>query len=296
MNDLKSLVVKELNQENYWKLKNLLEERIKTKPEEITSYFYLALVYLLLNDIENTDEILMSTLLSSNNFDDDFQELLNIFDEMALTQFHHNNFSVTVKIYGKIHQLLWEQEILKPEWGLYYYNFALALEKLQDKMRAMEAYKKAININTSLVDAYNNLGNIYCYLNQWEKAELIYQKAIETNQNYLGSYFNLLLALKNRGKFDEAVNLAIKTADLFPDNFTWQLQKYLFLPIIYCAEKEIIDYRQRFSRGLDFLINNLDLSTKDKRKNALEAITNHTNFYLAYQGYNDLDLQKNMLI
>lgn len=292
MNDLKSLVIKELNLGNYSKLKDICEENINIEPEKITNYFYLALVYLLLNHIENTDEILMSTLLSSNNFDDDFQQLLTIFNDIALTQFHHDNFQMTVKIYGKIHLLLSEQDILKPEWGLYYYHFALALEKLKDKMRAMEAYKQAIIINPSLVDAYNNLGNIYCQLNQREKAELIYQNAIEINPNYLGSYFNLFLTLKNRGKFDEALNFSIKTADLFPDDFTWQLQKYLFLPIIYATEKAIIDYRQKFTEGLDLLINKLDLSTEDKRKNALEAINNHTNFYLAYQGYNDLDLQK----
>lgn len=292
MNNLQSLVIKELNQENYSKLKEIIEKRIEIEPETITNYYYLGLVYLLLNDIENADDILMSILLSSNNFDDDFQHLLTLFNDLALNQFQHNNFIVTVKIYGKIHQLLWEQEILKPEWGLYYYHFALALEKLQDKTRAMEAYKKAININPSLVDAYNNLGNIYCHLNQWEKAELIYQEAIKINPNYVGSYFNLLLTLKNMGKFPEALNFTIKTADLFPENFTWQLQKYLFLPIIYSTEKEIINYRQKFTEGLDILINNLDLLTEDKRKNALEAITNHTNFYLAYQGYNDLDLQK----
>lgn len=189
MNDLQSLIIKELNQENYSKLKEIIEKKIEIEPEKVSNYFYLGLTYLLDNDIETSDEILMSILLSSNNFEDDFQNLLNLFNDIALNQFQHNNFITTVKIYGKIHQLLWEQETFKPEWGLYYYYFALALEKLQDTTRAMEAYKKAININPYLVDAYNNLGNIYCHLNQWENAELIYGEAIKINPNYVGGYF-----------------------------------------------------------------------------------------------------------
>lgn len=292
MSDLQSLARQYLEEENYQQVVKIYEEIIENNSGEISDYFYLGLAYLLIDDIENAESVWMSILLNSDNFDDDLQFLLNILNNFAINQLQKNNLIQALKIYGKIHELLSQQIITKPDWGLYYYHFGLTLENLNDKNTAITAYEKAIEINKYLIDAYNNLGNIYSSLNQWEKAEFTYQEAIKINPQHSGSYFNLLLTLKNMGKFKEAIELVTKTAQLFPDDFTWQLQKYLFLPIIYHTEKEITYYRQRFTQGLNELINNLDISTENKKKNALEAIKNHTNFYLAYQGYNDLDLQQ----
>lgn len=281
-----------LDNDNYKEAINWFEIDINNGNENLDNYVYLGLSYLLSGDIETAQSVWMSLLLNSNNFHDDLQCLLTILNDMGIYQLQKNNFPNALKIYTNIDELLFNEEEIKPDWGLYYYHFALTLEGLEDKNNAIKVYQKAIHINKYLIDAYNNLGNIYSQFNQLEKAEFIYREGIKINPQYAGTYFNLLLTLKNKGEFKEAIIFATETAKLFPEDFNWQLQQHLFLPIIYHTQEEITIYRQRFTEGLNYLITNLDLSTEVKQKNALTSILNHTNFYLAYQGYNDLDLQK----
>lgn len=260
--------------------------------QDVNKYFYLGLAYLLTGDMETADSVWMSILLAEDNLENGVHKLLQILDQEGVIQIQKHNFNYAINIYYKINEILVNEEFIKPEWGLYYYHFGLVLEKVNSQKDAIQAYQKAVEINPYLIDAYNNLGNIYLSFNQLEQAQLIYQEAIKVNPSHSGSYFNLFLTLKQLGKIEDALKLTEKAVELFPDDYGWQLQKNLFLPIIYRTEEEILFYRKRFTEGLNNLIENLDLSTELKKENALNAISNHTNFYLAYQGYNDIDLQK----
>ncbi|WP_017293784.1 O-linked N-acetylglucosamine transferase, SPINDLY family protein [Geminocystis herdmanii] len=288
----KSLGETYIDNDNYFQAINWFQENIENENQKLNNYFHLGLAYLLSDEIETAEALWMSILLESDNFEYDLQNLLTILDRQGVNQLQKNNFIQALKIYNKIHELLINENRNKPHWGSYYYHFGLVFQGLNDHNNAIKAYTKAIEININLIDSYNNLGNIYLFLNQPEKAEFIYQEAIKINPNHSGTYFNLFLTLKELGKVGDAIALAEKASQLFPDDFVWKLQKNLFLPIIYSTEEEIKYYRQKFTKGLDNLIINLDLSTDIKKKNALKAISNHTNFYLAYQGLNDLDLQK----
>ncbi|PHV62811.1 tetratricopeptide repeat protein [Cyanobacterium aponinum UTEX 3221] len=261
--------------------------------EDIFDYYcYLGLGYFLLNEIETADYIWMSALLQGDDFYEYLEIFLSILNKVGAIKLQQYQFIDAVKIYKKIDNLLAGESYYESHWGLYYYHLGLSLEGLNDKNQAIKSYEKAIKINPHLVDAYNNLGNIYLSFNQLEQAEFIYREAIKVNTPHSGTYFNLYLTLKQLGKIEDAIALTKKAVELFPDDYGWQLRKNLFLPIIYRTEEEILFYRNRFTEGLNNLIENLDLSTELKRENALNAISNHTNFYLAYQGYNDIDLQK----
>ncbi|UBF26843.1 hypothetical protein K9N68_02295 [Kovacikia minuta CCNUW1] len=53
-----------------------------------------------------------------------------------------------------------------------------------------------------------------------------------------------------------------------------------------------MSHRQRFCQGLNDLIHSLDLATPEGKQFALQGVGSRTNFYLAYQGLDDRELQE----
>jgi predicted O-linked N-acetylglucosamine transferase (SPINDLY family) len=213
----------------------------------------------------------------------------------------------------------------------FYYTLGLILEKEYDNLEAILAYKKAIDLDEYLADAYNNLGNIYrqigkeaeaitilnqaldhcpkhpgAYINlgniylktkSYPQAQEVYQKAIENNILLPEIYDGFSQVLNVLGEVLEAVNLLEKVSKLSPNDLFLFRRNKLFLPAIYSTKEEIQFYRKRFTRGLEELSQKINLDTLEGFKQAYEVIngkskTDKTNFYLGYQGYNDLDLQK----
>ncbi|MFB2837901.1 tetratricopeptide repeat protein [Floridanema evergladense] len=126
-----------------------------------------------------------------------------------------------------------------------------------------------------------------------------YQQAIIHFRNYLNTeigeiylFLHLSLALQECGKTQEAIQLINDALNLFPDNLTLKLENARILPILYKDRSEIQFYRQRFVQSLSELCQAINLVTIESKENSLQAISWRTNFYLQYQGYNDLELQK----
>ena len=55
-------------------------------------------------------------------------------------------------------------------------------------INAIENYKKSLKINSKNFVAYNNLGNVFKELNNYEEAINYYNKAINLNPNYYMVY------------------------------------------------------------------------------------------------------------
>ena len=213
----------------------------------------------------------------------------------------------------------------------YFYVFGLILEQNNDLQGAILNYEKAININKFYADAYNNLGNLYqknnfkiealstlekslyfcpnhpgAYINlgnfylqnkDYKKAESIYQLALNNDIFQVEIYDGFTQTLNELGKIKESLALLEEAISCFPDNLVLMRKKELFLPAIYSNQEEIFYYRERFIKGLEALSQAINLSLSDNIQKAYEIIdgqnkTGQTNFYLAYQNFNDCDLQK----
>jgi predicted O-linked N-acetylglucosamine transferase (SPINDLY family) len=80
-------------------------------------------------------------------------------------------------------------------------------------------------------------------------------------------------------------------AQLFPSyEYVFNAFNNLTLPHVYENEDEIGLYRHRFEQGLQQLSQQLSLATPEAKRIACKIML-RTNFYLAYQGLNDKDLQ-----
>jgi protein O-GlcNAc transferase len=172
---------------------------------------------------------------------------------------------------------------------------------------------------------YLKIGDYFFYESKYETASIQYQKSLESNQENVNLYLKLsecfrrlrkleeaisildrginaypfspelyclkILSLRDFGEFEKAKILAEISCNLIPENLSLQILRNLILPIVYNCTEEIINCRQNFLKGLKSLFNNLLLDTPKRFKDALEGLTWQTNFYLHYQGLNDLEIQ-----
>lgn len=106
-----------------------------------------------------------------------------------------------------------------------YFGLGIAYKESQKYTEAVEAYKKAIEINPTFLEPYNNLAVIYnSYLNQFEDARDSCLKVLRIKPNDMYAHFNLGVAYMNLDLKHEALqeyeilkNLDEKAANMLFD-------------------------------------------------------------------------------
>ncbi|MEH2150760.1 O-linked N-acetylglucosamine transferase, SPINDLY family protein [Nostoc sp.] len=156
---------------------------------------------------------------------------------------------------------------------------------------AIAQYQKLLDIQSGDVDIYWNLSHCYRQLNLLDEYFSTLQQGIKLYPRDERLHFSLIIDLRQNGRIQEAILSADNAAKCFPDDYTFQLLKYLTVPSIYDNQEEIHFFRQRYTQGLQNLIQNTSLKTREEQNSALAGIGRLTNFYLSFQAQNDMDLQ-----
>jgi len=157
---------------------------------------------------------------------------------------------------------------------------------------AQQSCQYAIQINPALAETYTILGDVFREQNGYDAAEQNYAKAVQLNPGLSIAHYYRGNMLKSQGRVDEAINSYEQACKAKPDLVEAQWNKQRILPVIIDEEKQIAVSRERYSQGLDSISQNLDLKSKVGRRNAIKGLYTSTNFYLQYQGCDDLPLQK----
>ncbi|MDO8566244.1 MAG: tetratricopeptide repeat protein [Candidatus Moranbacteria bacterium] len=84
--------------------------------------------------------------------------------------------------------------------------------------KAVEEFKKAVEINPRYADAYHNLGNTYRDMGKIDLAIENYQKALEFNPRLWQSYQNLAAISFNQGDFQKASEYIEQALQIDPQN------------------------------------------------------------------------------
>ncbi|MEG3862695.1 tetratricopeptide repeat protein [Microcoleus sp. herbarium12] len=158
--------------------------------------------------------------------------------------------------------------------------------------QAVIQYRKFLEVQTGDLQLYLNLAECYQHLEEYAAAVQVCWEAIELYPADASLYRNLVSAMLASGKTSEAIAIASQASSLFPQEVFFNPGQYLILPVIYQSVEEIAVYRDRFETGIKQLIQQTNLDTDAGKQKALTIIGQHTNFFLAYQGCNDLDIQK----
>ncbi len=103
-----------------------------------------------------------------------------------------------------------------PDYEKAYNNLGVAYDSLGKRDEAVALLKKAIKLNPNYADPYSNLGIIYTSMGKHEEAIRSYEKAIEINPSFFDAYNNLGLVYKNLGEKEKAIELFKKSIEVNP--------------------------------------------------------------------------------
>lgn len=209
----------------------------------------------------------------------------------------HTNLGDVLQKQGRLNEAInsHQQAIkIKPDYHYAYHNLGYAFEEQGKFQEAIEAYKTALNIQPDFAISHNNLGNIMAALNLFDAAIESYQQAIKIQPDIDYIHHNLGIAFTHNNKMQAAVEAFEQAVKLTPNYASAKLGICISqLPIIYSSVDEIEFRRNQYQQHLQNLAKGYELTNQEERAKAAEAVGAFQPFYLAYQGLNDRDLQRN---
>ena len=155
---------------------------------------------------EKKKEIL--TLYSQGKFEELLQQENALLKEFSQVPLLINIFAEINFRFGRFPRAidLYKRAIeLKPDYAEAYNNMGVAYKENSDFTSAIESYNNAINLNPDLVEAYNNLGLAFNKLGEYKKSLETYQKVLELKPDYAEAHNNLGVVYNELFQHEEAV-------------------------------------------------------------------------------------------
>jgi protein O-GlcNAc transferase len=233
--------------------------------------------------------------------------------------------------YGNLARLLMQQGRLgesiacfekelahKPDWPDTLINLGAALRAQGRLAEAVQRYLRAIELQPSLATAHSNLGNVYLAMGEFNQAGVCYQRAIQLESNYAEAWVNLGRLNDKLGQLSEAERCLRRAITINPglmiahsnlgkllleqgrledalfeygqcepanDKKSLLVKYALHLPAIMGTKAEVHAVRAQFEKNLDHIMGRVQIDDPIK-----EGC--HSNFYLAFHGLNNRDIQK----
>jgi predicted O-linked N-acetylglucosamine transferase (SPINDLY family) len=133
--------------------------------------------------------------------------------------------------------------------------------------------------------AHLNLGDRLFAQNRFEEAIVSYQQALQLKPDLSAAHKSLGNIFRIQGKLEEAKACFRKVLELNPNDAGTQIKLATLRPVIMGSHQDILDTRRQFQNNVNELLKQeLKLTEPEKE-------TGVTNFYFAYHGFNDRDLQ-----
>ncbi len=197
---------------------------------------------------------------------------------------------------------------LQPTNADSFYNLGIAFDHQQEPIRAAFCYAYAAfyqrDYATSATyfeqvlatevlekDCYLALVTAYTQINQPDDAVRACQMGLQHYPTSHELYIEYLRTLHHFQREQEALTIAQQASQVLPDELVFRFYQTLFLPIIYNTSEDLVAWRQRFTDGIAALAQ-VSIVPGAVSQTTVRAVQYHNNFYLQYQGYNDLELQR----
>jgi len=199
-----------------------------------------------------------------------------------------NNLAGVLEAQGRLEEALTRYRsalVLKPDYAHAHCNLGGVLHRLGRFNEAMVEFARAVKLQPSLADAWSNLGSTMLAIGNIADAENYLRCAVEISPGHRAALTSLADVLRMQGKFDEAIATYRKAIAIDKNNSAAKVKLALAQEVIFdtrekalCRRAEVIDTLAELSReGLQL--------TDPAREVGM------TNFYFAYQGMDDVDLQ-----
>ncbi len=130
---------------------------------------------------------------------------------------------------------LWRRAIeMNPSDPDYHYNLGLALFEIKDYKKGLDRFLEAIRICPPYYRAYFVLGSIYSKMRQFDKAELYLKLGLQLQRNNVSGLINLGAVYSIEKKFDEAIRVFENAISFSPK----EARAYLGLGKIYAVQDD----------------------------------------------------------
>lgn len=167
----------------------------------------------------------------------------------------------------------------------------LTLEQ-KEFQQAESFYQKALAIKEDFPQVHYNLGTLYKGQSQDAKATNHFKRTLELDPDHWKAHFSYGLMVQFDNRTQEAVTHFNRAIQLKPGYLRAHWAKHTVLPTFYDSEGEIALARQCWFEGVAELARTFFPKTPEELEEARHACESATNFYLNYQGQNDLEAQK----
>jgi len=219
-----------------------------------------------------------------------YERALSIDPKLAMAHF---NLAAAFKEQGRIDKAVKHYRhtiTFLPNFAEAHNNLGSVLEELGRLDEAMAHYRQALTIAPNFAGAHNNLANALRESRKLDEAIKHYQRAIALQPEFAAAHYNLGMALRGQSRFKEAAACFEYALKIKPDFIEAKFGLCIAqLPILYIDESEITKQRMEYQKQLTLLRDDIERTEKPGR--FAEIVGAHQPFYLAYQGYNDRDLQ-----
>jgi protein O-GlcNAc transferase len=205
----------------------------------------------------------------------------------------HYNLATTRKEQGRIDDAAAHYQralALMPNFAQAHNNLGNALKEMGRLEEAVAHCKRALALEPNFAGAHNNLGNALQELGKLDDALAHYDRALALEPDFAPAHYNRGVTLRGQSKFTEAIACFKRALAIKPDFVEAKFALCMAqLPILYMEEPDIAKRRADYQRYLAELRDDIE---RARRPGELSAVVGaHQPFYLAYQGYNDRELQ-----
>jgi protein O-GlcNAc transferase len=172
-----------------------------------------------------------------------------------------------------------------PKQAQPYCNLGAVLHRLGRFEEAQSEYARALALKPDFAEAWSNLGAAFLARSKFAEAETCLQRALQISPHHRQVLSNLADVLRIQGKFSAAIETYRKALGADRGNAPLMVKLALAQEVILDSRESAVRRRAEVTASLK------DLLDRKVKLADPQADIGMTNFYFAYQGVNDVDLQ-----
>lgn len=203
----------------------------------------------------------------------------------------HSNLGGVLEALGRTEEAIphYQRAIqIRPDYALAHCNLAGALLRGGNLEGALGHYLRAVQLDPGQADAHSNLGALLQACGQTDLAVAAFRRAFALQPDHSKALSNLGDVLRIQGHVEEAIDAYKKSLRAEPGNWAQRVKLALTQPILNESSAGALRLRAQLTDSLEALLREgvtLDDPNRD---------VGMTNFYLAYHGLNDLEIQSHI--
>ena len=205
-----------------------------------------------------------------------------------------NNLGIALQALGRVDEALRAFNYtvsLDAGYPVAHYNLARIHRQRGDAKRALSHAQAAVRTRPQYVEAWLLVGDIHRRNREIPQALAAFASAVRADPNHATARITRAEMVAEAGGYNEALAEYRAISHHVPGNLRAALAANLLLPQVYEGTEHLERVRHQYSEGLERLHESAPRFELPPGALALEEMR-WTNFYLAYQGRNDRELQR----